>query len=93
MGRTTHQGRNEGLRRVLQLLRRLDGLRYAPSLQVLAEELAVNPRTVRRDLELLESCGLKVPMWRRDERLGDLRLAASAAADYHCSIPKKERAG
>lgn len=92
MGRTKHHGRGESLRRALGLHRRLDGLRYAPSLDVLAEEFAVTTRTIRRDLELLESCGLTVPLWRTNERLVDVRAAAATATVYHCTIPMRERA-
>lgn len=64
-------GRQESLRRVLQLLRRVEGLRYVPSLDALAEEFHVHPRTIRRDLELLERVGYRVPVFRHNaERLG-----------------------
>lgn len=74
MGRTKNRGRNESIRRVLSLARRLEGLRYAPSLQALAVEFQVNKRTVYRDLELLESLDFKLPIWRFNEQLSDFRV-------------------
>ncbi len=65
--------RCEGLRRALALWQRLQGLRYAPSLAELADQFNVTTRTIRRDLELLESVGLDVPKWRLNEQLMDLR--------------------
>lgn len=59
-----HGGRHAGLLRVLTLLQRTQrgmGLRYAPSLRALAEEFAVDPRTIRRDFQLLERAGFRVP--------------------------------
>lgn len=67
-----NSGRNESLRRVLALKLRLGGLRYAPPLAELAEEFQVTTRTVRRDLELLESVGLTLPIWRYNESLVEL---------------------
>jgi predicted DNA-binding transcriptional regulator YafY len=60
-------GRNESIRRLLALLRRVDGMRYAPSLHDLAREFGVSHRTIRRDLDLLEEVGFKVPKWRQNE--------------------------
>ena len=57
--------RNEGIRRLLHLARRLEHAHYAPSLVELAREFRVNPRTIRRDLELLEDVGCHVPQWRQ----------------------------
>lgn len=62
-------GRNGSLRRVLVLMKRLEGVKYLPSLGSLARDLGVCQRTVRRDLELIESVGHKVPMWRWNERV------------------------
>jgi predicted DNA-binding transcriptional regulator YafY len=62
--------RNAGLRRILGLMQRLDGLVYAPTLDELAVELKVSERTVRRDLELLEAVGQRVPRWRQNQRDG-----------------------
>jgi predicted DNA-binding transcriptional regulator YafY len=56
--------RLKGLERVLRLQRCLAGLHYCPSLETLAAEFAVSTRTIRRDLELLERVGLKVPQYR-----------------------------
>lgn len=71
--RAVSRGRNESIIRVLTLAKRLDGLRYAPSLQQLADEGHVSTRTVRRDLQLLEALGFHVPMWRLNEQLIELR--------------------
>lgn len=53
--------RNEGLRRTLCLLRRVESLRYAPPVKSLAREFGVTTRTIRRDLALLEEVGYRVP--------------------------------
>jgi len=58
---------------VLSLKQRLEGTRYAPSLAELADEFSVSTRTIRRDLELLESVGIALPIWRFNENLGELR--------------------
>lgn len=58
------RGRHQALLRVLQLLQRTQqgmGLRHAISLRALAEEFAVNPRTILRDFQLLERAGFRVP--------------------------------
>lgn len=78
-------GRNESLRRVLLLERRLRGLHYAPSFQELAEEFAVTTRTIRRDFELLESVGTRLPQWRTNERLVEARDASAAGASTYRS--------
>jgi predicted DNA-binding transcriptional regulator YafY len=52
------------LRRVLALLCRVQAMRYAPDLRELAREFNVTDRTIRRDLELLEEVGFRVPRWR-----------------------------
>lgn len=62
------QPRSESIRRLLTILRRVDGLRYAPSLYELAQEFDVSTRTIRRDLILLEEVGYSVPRWRFNER-------------------------
>jgi DeoR/GlpR family transcriptional regulator of sugar metabolism len=56
------------LRRVLALLRHVETMRYAPSLVDLAREFNVTDRTIRRDLELLEEVGFRVPRWRDEQR-------------------------
>jgi len=56
-------GRNATLRRVLALWRRVEGMRY-PSVKALAVEFKVHHRTIRRDLEVLEDIGCRVPRWR-----------------------------
>lgn len=63
------RGRNESLRRVLLLMQRIEGERYLPSLDDLARDLGVCRRTVYRDLQLLESIGHRVPLYRWNERL------------------------
>jgi predicted DNA-binding transcriptional regulator YafY len=39
-------------------------MRYAPSIELLADEFHVCPRTIRRDFELLERVGCRVPKYR-----------------------------
>lgn len=56
--------RNESIRRLLTLARQLEPLQYAPPIEELAWQFKVHPRTIRRDLELLESVGYRVPKWR-----------------------------
>lgn len=63
--------RNIGLNRVLRLMVRLEGCRYAPSLDVLAKEFGVCQRTIRRDLVLLETAGIETPRWRLNKTTGD----------------------
>lgn len=75
MPRTKNHGRSEGLRRVLLLRKHLDGRRYAHSLIDLAQRFDVSTRTIRRDLELLESIGERLPIWRQDDQLADIRRA------------------
>jgi predicted DNA-binding transcriptional regulator YafY len=69
------RGRNATLCRVLALARRLDGLRYAPRLEVLADEFCVSVQTIRRDLYALEDAGWPVPQYvtrlRHEVRLRD----------------------
>lgn len=59
------RGRLEGVRRIITLMRRLEGTHYAPSLKALAADYQVSERTIRRDLELLEEVGVRVPDFRR----------------------------
>lgn len=65
---STHgrKGRLEMLRRVLLLMRRLEGQRHAPPIKMLAEDYRVHRRTIRRDLELLETVGIQLPPWREE---------------------------
>lgn len=56
--------RCDSLRRLLQLAQELEPMKYAPPLDELALAFNVNPRTIRRDLELLEEIGYRVPRWR-----------------------------
>lgn len=51
--------RADGLLRVLQLLKRLQDL-DAPALDAWAAEFRVHPRTIRRDLDLIERAGFRV---------------------------------
>lgn len=60
--------RNDSLRRVLKLAKRLEGLTYAPRLDVLAAEFGVHVRTIRRDLMLLDECGFILPIWKLNDR-------------------------
>lgn len=69
MKRPGSHGRNESLRRILTLMRRIEGVRYLPSLHPLARDLGVCRRTVYRDLQLLELVGYTVPLYRWNERL------------------------
>ena len=41
---------------------------YLPPLPDLAREFQCNERTIRRDLEAMEECGLRVPQWRLYEK-------------------------
>ena len=58
-----HDGENryEQLTRVLRLLQRIEGRRYCPPLRVLASDLGVCERTVRRYLDAMSRAGLPVP--------------------------------
>jgi len=56
-------GRNVTVRRLLKLWRRVETMRY-PSVKALAAEFKVHQRTIRRDLEVLEDIGCRVPKWR-----------------------------
>lgn len=49
--------RGGAVRRVLRLLRHLEASRLPVRLQYLADELEVSTRTIRRDLEILETLG------------------------------------
>lgn len=69
--------RHIGLNRVLRLMQKLEGCRYAPSLEVLADEFGVCERTIRRDLELLETAGLEPPRWRLNKTTGDWEEGAA----------------
>lgn len=60
------RGRYGATLRVLTILRDLDGARYV-SLRTLASQHTVSVRTVRRDLELLERAGCRLPKWRHLE--------------------------
>ena len=64
MAAATDAARHRCLVRCLALARRLDGLRYAPPLAVLAREFGVSARTIRRDLMALSRAGWMVPKWR-----------------------------
>jgi predicted DNA-binding transcriptional regulator YafY len=66
-------GRLSSLRRILLLSQRVQKMRYAPALRELAAEFGVVERTIRRDFELLESAGIKVPIWRQHEQLAEIR--------------------
>lgn len=61
--------RNESIRRLLLLMKHCEGVRYLTSLDAIARHFGVCRRTVVRDLELLESVGYKVPLYRWHERL------------------------
>lgn len=54
-------GRNAGLRRVLLLLRQLQDQAVRPTVPELAARLQVTPRTVYRDLALLEELHFRLP--------------------------------
>lgn len=54
-------GRYRQLARVLRLLRRIEREEQCPRLEVLAGQLQVSTRTVRRDLEALRAVGEHVP--------------------------------
>lgn len=71
-------GRSVGLSRVLRLMVRLEGCRYAPSLELLATEFGVCQRTIRRDLQLLETAGIETPRWRLNQTTGDWEEGAGA---------------
>lgn len=62
--------RNQGLLRALRLMRRLQGLRYAPTLEALAVEFGVTTRTIRRDLGALEMVGHPLPRYRKNKVKG-----------------------
>lgn len=63
------RGRQQSLLRVLQLLQRVQGCRYAPSLHLLANEFSVCERTIRRDMELLERVGIAVPKFQDEHNV------------------------
>lgn len=54
-------GRNATLIRTLRLARRLHGVHRSPRLAVLADELNVTTRTIRRDIDALEVAGWPLP--------------------------------
>lgn len=58
--------RYEQLTRIIQLMRRLEGRRYCPSMPELARDLGVCTRTVRRYLEAMSRAGLWVPPYLRE---------------------------
>ncbi len=60
---TAHGGRQTSLIRVLRLLHRCGGNRYAPPLKQLADEFHVSTRTIRRDFEVLEYVGCRIPRY------------------------------
>lgn len=55
------RGRAASTRRVLRLWQFLEGRRYQPPVSDLAAELGVHPRTVKRDIALLEELYFPVP--------------------------------
>lgn len=55
------RGRLAGVRRVLQVWRRVEGLRYRPTVRQLADEFQVHWRTIARDLAVLEELRFAVP--------------------------------
>lgn len=73
-------GRNEVALRIVRLMRVLAGRRRVPALGVLARELQVHPRTVRRYLQALEEAEWICPREGRWD--GRLELAAPIDAGY-----------
>lgn len=63
-----NRGRGETVRRLLKLMRYVDGMRYA-TLDGLAAHFNVTDRQMRRDLEMLEEVGCRVPKWRQNGEL------------------------
>jgi predicted DNA-binding transcriptional regulator YafY len=59
--------RHQPLVRALWLMRRLEGLKYRPTAEELAQELNVSPRTVARYLNALEEVHVPVPPVRRED--------------------------
>jgi predicted DNA-binding transcriptional regulator YafY len=55
------RGRNATIRRLLRLAKRLEGLQTRPSVYALAPEFGVHPRTIARDIALLEELYVLVP--------------------------------
>lgn len=56
----SESSRSRMLKRVLTLARRLQTAKRPPRLQVLADELRVSTRTIRRDLTALADAGWSV---------------------------------
>ena len=64
MGTPGPRGRQATLKRALRMAKRLEGLRYAPSIHLLAAEFGVSSRTIRRDFQALEEAGFEMPEYR-----------------------------
>ena len=69
-GRPTNgRQRKRVIRRLVSLMELCRAHRcYLPPLPELAREFQCNERTIRRDLEAMEECGLRVPQWRLYEK-------------------------
>lgn len=55
------RGRTASVRRVLLLWKAVEGRRYRPTTRELASQLGVHPKTVRRDIAVLEELHFAVP--------------------------------
>ena len=69
MARSTDEGRDRVARRIVTLIRRLEGHRYMPPLRELVEHLGVSERTVCRYLDAIEHAGWPLPKrgWHESE--------------------------
>ena len=64
--------RNTNLIRVLTLYRELTDRHYAPPLEELAAQFSCTTRTIRRDFAALEAAGYRMPLFRYNERTGEV---------------------
>lgn len=78
------QNRGIQLTRILELIRFLSSRRYS-TYQDVAAEFSISPKTVRRDLEVLEGVGFPVRRNLKDEDLGggvNLRIDRESARRF-----------
>lgn len=82
------EDRNRTLRRVLRLALRLRGCSQRPSIRVLAEELRVSERTIRRDIAALVDVDWPVPAPFSEAGMYS-RRSASGVGSQGCRHPWK----
>jgi predicted DNA-binding transcriptional regulator YafY len=82
--------RHQPLIRCLRLVRFLEGRRHLPSLSVMARELGVCERTIRRYLAALEEAYWSLPAKADAGELGEYSSAGDPSAVIHV-IPRVAR--